>query len=486
MSPDVQFRIRPKNYAIERFGDRVRWIIQNLEASPRRETKIDDLSELWLVLKEPGDLDLNEKTWTRSVSPTQKHRVPDPIIQALLRTFPELPESVLLAPSFAEFERHALPITAARRRWEDAVRFLALDRELLAKVGKQYHASVDADKAFPIIVQPGWILPKPIELSENSPLPLLDLTVKELPARRLEGLNVDFVQLRISMMKRGGHAIYNGDSYRALDVRAKSGRLDLTFGPTEYFQVVNSCEATAAELADFVRRNPNSIPDALELRGPPAAIFDFKNRSTYVVVNCLLIIKNYSVNTYSRSRYSDQFVLHERSEDTLESQNCISVVPAGGHQPIAADFGDHREVSLWRTVVREFCEELFNKEEAVRLRRHGESFLDLPEVKPYVDAIFRKGAARVYLMGVGIEPVATKCEFLIAIVVDWREAAQRMILKIEENWEGKVKFYDLTKERLLAEANRPRLGKQKPLYPSTKACLLLGHRHFDFLMSKKA
>src|SRR5262249_7066226 len=161
-------------------------------------------------------------------------------------------------------------------------------------------------------------------------------------------------------------------------------------------------------------------------------------------------------------------------------QNVIAVVPAGGHQPHAAAYGDDKEVSLWRTVVREFCEELFDKEDAVRSRRHGESFLDLPEVKEYVDVLFRKGNAKVFLMGAGLDPVTTKCEFMIAIVVDWEKASRKMELRVDENYEGEVRFIDLTPDNLIREANIPRSGKA--MYPSSKACLLLGAQHFDFLL----
>src|SRR4051812_15988837 len=119
MSPDVPF-IRPRSHAIERFGDRVRWAVQSLEPQPPRNTKIASMKELWSILTKAGDLNFVEKTWKRSTG-TTGNRVPDPIVQALLRTYPDLPEAVLLAPRFADFQTHAAPITAARRKWQDAV-----------------------------------------------------------------------------------------------------------------------------------------------------------------------------------------------------------------------------------------------------------------------------------------------------------------------------------------------------------------------------
>ena len=55
-------------------------------------------------------------------------------------------------------------------------------------------------------------------------------------------------------------APYPGESYRTLGIHPSCGGLKFTFGPTDYFQMVNTCEAIAAELADFVRRNPGQAP----------------------------------------------------------------------------------------------------------------------------------------------------------------------------------------------------------------------------------
>jgi hypothetical protein len=468
-----------KKHPIERFGERAKWLVSNLEPDANCSGPIHNLTDLWLAVARAMQLDpsRSERTWKRSIASSDDYAVPDAICKGLLRVYPDVPAETLLAKSFADFESHAVSIVAARSRWTEAVRYLARNRAIVAEIGKRYHRAVDDDPDFPIIVKKGWILPKPVELTENSPLPTFDPFVKELPASRLEGLNVDFVSLRASSMKRQP---INTDSYRVLDVQPRSGRLNVTFGTTQYYQMVNTCEAMGAELADFVRQNPGQVPTLLKHRGAPASVFDFKRRSTYAVVACLLLIKNYSRNVFSALRFRNKFMLHERGDDTLESQNTVAVVPAGGHEPTAANYGDDTELSIWHTVVREFCEELFNKEVAATVRRDGESFLDLAEVKPYVDAFFRSDVARVYLMGAGLDPVTTKCEFLITIVADWRRARTKMEFTIAPNWEGKVSPIDLSKANLLREANRVRQGK--PLYPSSKACLLLAAQHYDLLM----
>lgn len=156
-------------------------------------------------------------------------------------------------------------------------------------------------------------------------------------------------------------------------------------------------------------------------------------------------------------------------------------IPAGAHQPLSEDYGDDRDRSIWRTVVREFCEELFNKEELSELKRHGEDFLELPEVKPYVDTFFRNGAAKIHLMGIGVEPLTLQAEILLTIVIDWEKASVRVPVKIRENFEGKAVLYDLSKEKLLMGTQVRRDGKV--MHPAIKTGLILAAECYDFLLS---
>ena len=335
---------------------------------------------------------------------------------------------------------------------------------------------------FPLIAKKGWLLKKPAILTESSPLPGWNPYFKEQEARRLEGLNVDYVALKSRLMPKRNRP-WDGEAYRILDVIPTDDDLRMTFGVAGYFHYVNTCEAAAVELADVVRSNSaGGIPKASEHRGPPEAIFDLEGRSRIAAVNCILILKNYSVGAYSDQtrRQVNKFVLHERGESVLSGQNCTHVVPAGTHQPLSKGFGDLNEISIWQTAIREFCEELFNKEELAKFKRLGESFLDLPEIKPYVNAFFRSGAATVYLMGVGLEPLTMNFEILTAIVADWSKASTSAILKFDENYEGKIHFVDLTRENLKTEAVRVRNGRE--MTPAAKACLLLAAEHYPALM----
>jgi hypothetical protein len=406
--------------------------------------------------------------------------VSNPLIRALTLVYPDLTFEILALPTLNEFEIATERIKTARDRWVRATKFTTDNRDLLATLGKRYHSSADELPAFPLIGKRGWILREnPQELTEHDPLPERDMfTIDPVPAP-LEGLNIGYQAIATRALERR-RLRWNGDSYRVLKIARAGDRLDFTFGPTTYFNYVDSLEAMGAELADFALKNPGATPKALPRRGPADRIFDFRQRSAFAGVNCVLFLKNYYRGNSSKSRVSapHQFVLHDRRGDALEARNTFHVVPAGGHQP-AKEFGNNNEWSIWRTIVREFCEELFDKGESQKLVKGGGDFIEHPEIKPLIDTFFRRPAAKIFLLGVGLDPVTTKPEILAAIVVDWQKIETTAELHIETNYEGTAKYIDLSYDELITQAEMPR---SKPMLPAGKAALLLAADHFDVLM----
>ena len=379
---------------------------------------------------------------------------------------------------------------------------LSRRRGELALIGKRYHSDVDAAQRarfayqnFPLIVNDGWVLDRPIPLSEatNAKLPKLSFA-PQIDPRPLAGLSATFMTLKSKTLNHRNPALpqYDGDCYRVLDITPTARGLDIEFGPGKYFDYVNSCEVLGVELADWRLVHPTEqAPQALPLRGRPDAIFDFKARSACAGVNCLTLLMDYpKVGGRSTGNY---FLVHERGEATLEAQNTVHVIPAGGHQPLKTGFGDDREVQIWRTAVREFVEELFSKEELALQKREPDDFLDRDGVREIVDALFRgargaKPSAHVYLLGVGLDPVTTKPEVLIAIVANWRKALAGGVSRLNFNWEGQGDWVELSAENLQREARgnirTSSAGVRLPTLPAGAACMQIAARHLDFLISE--
>lgn len=466
---------------VEKFGARIDELIEAFEPNTSEPRRIRNRTDVWREVALLKELDVHAqlKSWRRCMA----GKVQSVFAQGVAEIYPDVPFDVISSKSFATFERYVEQALKSRARWVDATSYVTANRDKLSLLGKTYHRSVDEVPDFPLVTKHAWLLSHPQELTEDMPLPRFSAEARDEAPPRLEGLNSDYVSF-LNRYVRRKRTQWNGETYRVLDIAPRSNGLDFTFGPSNYFQYINSLETIAVELADHALRNGDSLAtNYLPRRGRPEAIFQFETRSAYAGINCLLLLKDYATGRASDGSVllGDKFVLHDRPDDAIEARNTIHVVPAGGHQPISEQYGNSREVAIWHTVVREFCEELFNKQEASEMKHLGQDFLALPQVAPYVSALFRSGAARIFLLGVGLDPVTTKPEVLVAIVVNWKKATRTMELKIETNYEGKAIYVTATKEKLFEAANLFRPAKH--LLPAGKSCLLLAALHYDLLMS---
>lgn len=489
------------SYRIEKFGERLAWMIDHVEhnhlcfGDPNKPLdKPTSVTAIYRALCEllPGKI-VKLPTWEKYLSGETSTSLA--VMLGLREIYPSMPFEVLTTGTFADFEVATAQVTAARNRWADATKHVASHRDELAKLAKQYYQTVDASHdyrpvedgpVFPLITQPGWLLEEPVLLTETDPVAKLQRHIDDAKGFELAGWKAPYWMIKKALMGiKSGARLTNGPTFRVSEISADGRKINLKYSCGWYFNYIDTCEALGAELADFAIHNAGKVPgpDDLPLRGEPERVFDFRNRSAFPGVNCLLILKNYfeGTNSDERKRMRDEFLMHFRPGTTLEAQNTWHVVPAGGHQPLTDSFVSDEDQSLWRSAVREFVEEVFNKEEAAKYRKSGVSFLDHPEVKPIVDKVFRKdGVAKIYLMGMGLDPVTTKLEILVAIVVDWKKFMTRAEgLKIEANYEGKIVHRELTKDMLLAAATRGEDGR--PVLPAGSACLLMAHKFLDRL-----
>lgn len=473
-------RYQPKT--IEKLRSRIEWMLEHL---PHNEdvtiTKPRSTSDVYRAIGEIRGFRLvKEPTWRKYLEGSVA--APLDIIAGLLILYPNMPADTLVIEAFEDFEKSVAGISSAVTRWTAATRVVADNRRELAILGKRYHADVDASPDFPLITERGWLPSGPIELFESDPVERLEFSIPDADNLQLEGLPGRYVSIKQQMLT-GGRQLINGPTFRLNSIKGDQDSVRFVFSPGHYYNYINTCEVLAAELADAWTPDVTSLEGELPIRGHPARIFDLQWRSAFPGINCLLVLKNFfqGVNSDENRRTKDVFLMHQRGQATLEAQNTWHVVPAGSHQPVSEDFESDIEQSVWRTAVREFIEELFDKEEATALRRTGSDFLSLPEVHPFVSNIFRRpNVARVFYLGCGFDPVTTKPEILMCIVVnwrmvmafDWRDVTDKPFdgLKISENYEGHIQYRAFSRERLKAEANRPH--DKGSVLPAGAACLL--------------
>lgn len=469
--------------------DYIHYVQQRSEAEHRRRLPVRTKPQLWEAVQWASSLrDSSRASWEKA-----SDRPSNAFLEGLEKVYPTLPRGAIGAETYAEFESAITPLKAAIERWEAATIYYANHRNVLEGLAKRYYQDVDQTPELPLIGKQEWLLDKPMLLTPGIDVRSYNSRALGPSTDYLEGLKAGFVHIKAGLQDPDSQP-HNGLSYRVTDIVGDGKTLAFDFGPAWYFDYVNELESLGAELADHAgREGGDSYPlDELPLRGPPEEIFQLGNRCAVAGVNCLLIAKNYFKGEFTNDerRFSTKFFTHLRRRKVMEGQNTVHVVPAGTHQPLGESTPADR--SIWMTAFRELCEEVFGVREAIRRDALEVDFMDLPEVRR-IEAALLSGAAddpepaaRFYLLGVGLDPVTTKPEILVAIVIDWRKAARRwrhgdIPFGHKFNEEGKASPRPLSREELRIWALAPPqklddTDQMVSTLPAGAACMLLAAR----------
>jgi len=256
-------------------------------------------------------------------------------------------------------------------------------------------------------------------------------------------------------------------------------RLELTCERGQYFEYVDTCELLFYEFAmavqvNFLKKSKSPKAEKMKDSSLPVRnkvdILDFDNRSVGIGINTLLLVRSID-NIW-------QFYVHRRPAGAImEAANTIHVVPAGTFQPRRnMPENPDRDFDIYRNVLREFGEEMLGKEEWQQVKTAVADIVDDPIIAPFHE-LFESGAARVFFLGFGLDPLTTKAEFITAMVLNemnYYESFGRL-LRFTHNWEGDFA------PRLFDEDNVLEFVKYVKMLPAGAACLHLAWQCRDFL-----
>ncbi len=506
------------NKVIACFQERISWVVSNLDPDPAYRRFVYDYNDVFTALEEAlergefyqgaGQAVPKKRQWQNALRDDN----PSPLFLDWIYTlYRDMKPDHFETEKLNDFLKLGEDIQDHRNRWRPAIRYFAENRTKLERVARSFYAGFGNTEEhslegiqFPLLTMPGWIRSLPLSLAEDSEKPRLTFpsAAVTFQDRRLEGLNGDYVAYKGALAYATRKIVkpepqHNGEIFCARSVLTdKDGFVGFEYSLSKYFTYINTCEVLGAELADWVLdAGQNERPPKLPFRGAPKDAFDLDNRAAYPGVNCLCILLNYSDNHPLRRHPGDYFLLHKRDETQLQAQNTVHVVPAGGHQGFSRG-AQAVDTAFWRTMVREFAEELFDMEDLYRQPGSWGDFLQYKKVKKIVDVFFGKtnAAAQAYLLGFGLDPVTLKPEVLVTIVVDWKKAKKQWPdVKFKFNWElqtglkaDRCHWEPLSRQALVRQAKGGVLffeGSDKPLstLPAGAACMLQTARHYSFL-----
>lgn len=463
-------------------GEKLVWTLDNLvaqrpalasdgeHATPDQPDEIKSLSTLWKRLRDDAG-----ETWfprrTNWLDDVKREKCSLEILDRICGIYPEITSELLRSRDLGGFQQACSHLVARRDHYIGLGRYFLTEREKLAAFAKAHYAGRDELPEWPLLAKRAWLPSEPILLGESLAIDRFEPAASYPDARPLPGLNAHYGQIR-RLLSPGARPPFNGECYRLLSMEL--GRPDapiFTYGPCKYFDYYDTCEVHALKIASLERDG------AAVLDVDP---FDLSAHAAVPGVNTLTVFLNFKDHGPERNC----FLLHRRSGATVQAGRTIHVVPSGQHQPSQAFYGLDSDVSIWRTMVREFCEELYNVKEAHGLSVSAGDPLDSVDCRRIVDPIFRSGASRAYLLGMGLDPVTAKPEILAVNIVDLRKLNQQqrdLVRRQAPNWEGRLQYCTLTRAQVRTQIELDRSHDLKWL-PAGKACLMAFSRHFGRLL----
>jgi hypothetical protein len=468
---------------VEAFKEKLEWSIAKLvpqrirtpnagdHSTPKNSGDIHNLANLYdRLVNDAGDERfLSRGKWFKDI---REDKCSPEILNMIREIYPELTVELLTRTDFAEFCAATQELVDRRTHYIGLGTHFLAERERLALFSKDYYSGRDETPDWPLLGRKSWRPLRPIPIDETSSIDRFEPGATYPEAQNVPGLNARYGQIRRLLSPRAMPP-FNGDCYRLLDIDfARPGGPIFSYGPCKYFDYYDTCEIHALKIASLQRDGTVAID---------IDPFDIGAHAAVPGVNTLTVLRNFRIPGQS-SR--DSFMLHRRSGKTVQAGNTLHVAPSGQHQPSQAFFGLDADVSIWRTMVREFCEELYNVPEAHGLSASAGDPLASPPFRRIVDPIFRSGASRVYLLGAGLDPVTAKPEILLVNIIDFGKVPiqQRDQLSTHRpNWEGTFQFCELSEVQIDTQLHLDRAHDLRWL-PAGKACLAEFRRHFHTLI----
>jgi hypothetical protein len=143
--------------------------------------------------------------------------------------------------------------------------------------------------------------------------------------------------------------------------------------------------------------------------------------------------------TIIRAGGGARFLMHARDGDqVVVGSKAMHVVPAGEFTPASVYLeANMDDFDIWRTIMREYAEELLDKEEAYGKEGAG---LDYANRSPYreLNQARRVGKLTVQALGIGLDPLTWKPELFTVCVFDSNTFDSIFREVVKGTWEGKI------------------------------------------------
>lgn len=370
------------------------------------------------------------------------------------------------------------PVAVSQEKWRRTRRALNRSRrELAQRAADLYRPDVRVgDLTF--LALPQWTPERPIPLDDirlewsDNPTPV-SITGSEPEATAtlpLRAPGKSFPRYTSAVRYLDPPKLFeNRTSYRLLDVDLRDDPR-MTFGLAAYFDKLDLAEAIAHEMAIAAERTGRKLDwSELPLRALIGDPFDMERRYIIPAIETLTLRRN-------RETGEATFLLHWRDPAKVAtSAGIYGLIPAGEFQPSTVATHDREnDFSLWRSMVREYSEEILGDPE-----RDGSSgdplvyeewplFRDLQQARD-------EGRVWSYCLGIGLDTLTLTATILTVTVFDDDVFDNLFGNAVSVNSEGSlvssIETVNVTDGLRFSRENVERLLSGEPL-ASPCACIL--------------
>lgn len=378
-------------------------------------------------------------------------------------------------------------VVASQNEWRGVRRHLNQHRHEFAQVAVNLYEPGWRVGRSPLIAPPGWLPDEPVRLDD------IDLQlVQDRSAPYLTGGEPEGHAAR--PMRRPGHQFErytsairyldppslfeNRPSYRLLDLRWAAGGGNMRFGLATYFDKLDVAEAVGHEFAGAAMHKLASdlTMSDLPFRGLIGDPFDTARRAVLPAVTTLCLRRRPTHGTAS-------FLLHWRDPSKVATAAGVyDVIPAGEFQPSSVASHDlSNDFDVWRSIVREFSEELLGEPEHDGSSGVPIDYTAWPLYRT-LEAARESGELAIYCLGAGVDALTLAPTIMTVVVMDdvvfddaFREA-------VDVNAEGVIVFGESGTSKdakgLPFDAKTVKqLLEVEPMASPGAACLTLAWRH---------
>jgi len=306
-------------------------------------------------------------------------------------------------------------------RWRADRRRLNERRHPLTQAASRLYPGAARAGTTALMCREEWIPPRPLDLAEvrlnwagHPPPPAVSGTdPASAHVRPLRADGTRYPAYTDALAALDPPALFdNRPCYRLLAARLAPGACHLDLAPGRYFEGVNIGEALAHELSAAPDGDPGWVTaPRLPFRDFIGDPCDLARRSAMCAITTLTLRRTASGDA--------SFLLHWRDPARVtHAGGLYQVMPVGIFQPTDANPASvGNDLSLWRSMAREFSEELLGTTEDY----HGfGSPLDYGRWPFYRALSAARGAGKmsVFCLGMGVDPLTLAVDILAAAVFD--------------------------------------------------------------------